>query len=287
MIFNTAPVLIFDGHGLAYRAAYSTPGMSHNGEPTGVTFGVLSELLKLQAHFATDRIVFAFDCGPGLREKVEPAYKANRRDREVDEEKKKFLDDLKKEIQILGMIILPELGVNNVFLQDGYEGDDIVAAVAEQVKESGDEAFIVAEDKDLYQCLSSQVKIYHPRTKQAVTAEAFKKVYGIRPNKWPMVKAISGCSGDNVKGVPGVGDATALKYVRGELDPKSKKFADIEASKDLIQRNLKLVGLPYEGCGSFDLCENTINKAKWKKVIKMIGADSLKTQVERYGDFLK
>lgn len=125
---------------------------------------------------------------------------------------------------------------------------------------------------DFYQLLSKRVMIWHPVKREAVTRKSFKRKYGIHPKQWATVKAIAGCSGDFVKGIEQVGETTALRYVRGELMESSKAFKSIESreGQKIINRNLRLVSLPFEGIASFKPRDDRLVRSSWIEVTELI-----------------
>ena len=109
--------------------------------------------------------------------------------------------------------ILPRIGFNNNHLQTGYEADDLIA---KYVKDNAEELVIASADNDLLQLLYFADFLNLSKNK-LITSKSFFSEYGILPAQWGMVKQIAGCSSDNVKGIQGVGEITAIKYLKGEL----------------------------------------------------------------------
>ncbi|MFH1609683.1 MAG: hypothetical protein ABID40_03550, partial [Candidatus Bipolaricaulota bacterium] len=92
---------------------------------------------------------------------------------------------------------------------------------------------------------------------------------------WAEVKAIAGCSGDGVPGIRGAGDRTAVKYLNGRLNVTTKVWGRIEAGRGMIQRNLRLVRLPFEGCPEVRLVEDRPTVEGWNAAMRELGIDSL------------
>jgi DNA polymerase-1 len=137
--------------------------------------------------------------------------------------------------------ILPALGFRNIFLKAGVEADDLIASLVMANKDLF--WMIISTDDDLLQLLDRNVYIYNLKSKRIVTPKSFATEYGVSPSLWHYVKAIAGCVSDNVKGVSGVGVKTAIRYLNGQL--RGIKKDKIEESKEIVNRNLKLVKLPY------------------------------------------
>ena len=246
--------LLIDVSCLAHRAWHTTGGLSYQGDPTGVLFGVLRDIEQLRNQFTDDNsgleyrstCIFAFDSGgAGLRGQIEPSYKSNRR-KELTEDEEIALQGYRQQVQRLYRELLPEMGFRNVSKVKGYEADDIIAYYAERmpVRHQG---IIVSSDNDLWQCLRPNVSWYSPTKKQTITFASFKEEWGIYPSDWSRVKAIAGCSSDGVVGIRGVGEKTAVSWMRGQLKESSKKYQAIMHGLDIVSRNMELVKLPFEG----------------------------------------
>jgi len=191
--------LIVDTTYLCHRARHTTGGLTHRGDPTGVAFGVLRDIEKFTDMFSADVCVFAFDYGgPGLRHEVYPKYKAHRRAEDRSEEEEEELQIFFDEVRKLYSEILPALGFRNIFRFRGYEGDDIVAQVAQDIK-AEDSGMIITGDHDLFQCLRSNVHLYRPsfayKEGRVMTLRSFREEWGILPDQWAQVIAIAGCVG--------------------------------------------------------------------------------------------
>lgn len=266
--------LILDATYLCWRAFYSTGVLSHGDVPTGVIYGFLRDILTFQEDHGTDRIVFCFDRGQLLRKRDYPGYKANRT-KQFNEESLQSAIQVKEQIRRLRTELLPQLGFVNVFSKSGYEADDIIASVCLNLPKK-DEGIIVGADYDLYQLLTDRILMWHPTSKKATTAESFSKEYGITPTQWINVKAIAGCSSDNVIGIKGVGEKTAAKFLNGSLKPSSKAWQLISANNHVWDSNRHLVKLPYAGCPVFPLQRDQIDRREWNKVLDSMGMKSLK-----------
>lgn len=253
------PVLI-DSNNLCYMALHSTGELSYRDMQTGVVFGFFRILLSLANAHTTNRFHFCWDSRRSVRRLKYPDYKKKRRDsrNEMTEKERERYFSMVKQARAIRTEILPRLGFNNNFLQAGYESDDIMAEI---VKRHRDKWLMVTADNDMYQCLDF-CDIYNPQTKKTMTAKAFKKKYGIKPNQWAQAKAIGGCDSDGVQGVVGVADpksptSKALKYIQGTLS-KGKIFDRIEESDEMIDHNLKLVALPMAGTKEIQLQDDDL-----------------------------
>jgi DNA polymerase I len=269
--------VVIDGNYLCHRAYHAFPELSYEDVRTGVVYGFLQDILQLRDRNQTDRFVFAFDHGKGIREYRYPFYKESRRLRKVDQtdEEEERLSDLSEQITKMKTEYLSDLGYHNVFFRDGYEADDIIASVIKQLPPD-DEAIVVSADKDLYQCLSDEVSVYAPRTKFWHNLKWFWKQYQIDPCEWVDVKAIAGCSSDDVPGVDGVGDYTACAYLRGDKLNKGikERIEEFKKTKQYKQ-NLDIVRIPYRGCPNYQLAVDSVSPEQWKKLTKRLGIRKL------------
>jgi DNA polymerase-1 len=263
--------LVVDVSNLAYRALYTTGGLSHEGEATGVLYGIFKTVWDLQELFNATHILFCFDGGYDKRQEILPEYKKKRRT-ELDEEQKAIRRDLRRQLYRLRTRYLAEAGFKNIFWQEGYEADDIIASV---VLSSTEETVIVSSDHDLFQLLSPHVIIWNPVKKKSVTDKSFTDQWGIGPMAWVDVKALAGCTTDNVPGIHGIGEKTAANFVSGRLKP-GKKYEAIVAGNDIWERNRRLVQLPMEGTETFEVQDDEVTRVKWNKMVGSLGMKSLK-----------
>ena len=274
--------LILDCNYLCHRAAHSIGDLSYKGAKTGVVYGFLKDILFLQEKFDTKRIVFCWDKGPYLREELYPSYKQNRKGlyKKLTEEEKKFWVEFVIQVKKLRTRYLKTIGFSNIFYQNGYESDDIIASICFNLPE-GDEAIIISNDQDLYQLIRWNVSFYSPQKRKLFTLQDFKRRYGIEPCLWTAVKVLAGCSTDSIPGIKGIGEKTAIKYLKGQLKKATKAYQAIISKKGnrIFKRNLKLVWLPFEGTKVFKLrkCNHFSNQG-WLKVTKALGMKSLQNR---------
>lgn len=257
--------LIVDGNNLAYRECFSKGSLSYNGKPTGAILGVLQQILKLTKIYPGE-VFFCWDSRKSLRKDFYPNYKANRGSREDIPE---ALQAVFSQIEELRESILPHCGYPNQFLQEGYEADDLVAALC---RRPGFHV-IVSSDNDLFQCLGPSVKLYNLGKKKEVTYKSFQEENGITPQQWIEVKAMAGDMGDNIPGIPGVGFITAIKHLLGKGTEKLAKKVEIHA--ELIYRNRVLIKLPWPGAEFGEILQSKFNFDGFRKVCEDNGLDSL------------
>lgn len=257
------PILIVDCNYLCHRAKFTTGELAHKGQKTGVVYGFLNQMHVLAQTIAPSNVAFVWDSTKSLRKERFPFYKEHRK-KEPDPDAPAHY----AQFNALRENILPAMGFVNNFCQDGYEADDVIAALA---KSLSCPTVIASSDEDMCQLLTDQVSMYNLGKRTMVTYRDFRIQNGIHPKKWVEVKKIAGCSSDCVPGVPGVGEKTAVLHLRGKLKPGSKKRKDIEASQKLIDRNDWLVRLPLPGTEIPVMGKNKFNPKELYQTCKEYG----------------
>ncbi|MBQ6891884.1 MAG: DNA polymerase I, partial [Clostridia bacterium] len=207
------PFIVIDGNSLMYRAffALQTPMSSRDGTPTGALHGFLGMLLKLVDREPSHMAV-AFDVHrPTFRHLKYDEYKAGRRPTP---------DDLRTQMPIL-KDILREMGIAVVECPS-YEADDILGTLSRRAERAGLNALLVTGDRDALQLTTDHTHVL--LTKKGITdtveydPETLKQAYGLTPDHMKDLKALMGDSSDNIPGVPGVGEKTALKLLESYGD---------------------------------------------------------------------
>lgn len=263
--------LLLDANFLCWRAFHTTGRLSH-----GVTFGFLKTVQHLSETMATPHLVFCFDHGESKRKKLLPGYKAKRHSKQLSEEELEQIKEMRGQIDRLKTTLLGECGFDNVFYRTGYEADDMIARAVENIP-PGDEGIIVSGDHDMFQLISPSVCVWNPTKKHMTTLESFDAEYGINPKKWIDVKAIAGCSSDEIPGIKGVGEETAAKYLAGKLKPESAAYKKIDSGSAIWTANLKLVTLPFHDTPVLPpLSVKTVDQRTWNQATDKFGMKTLK-----------
>ena len=270
--------LILDCNYLAHRAKYAMGGLSIDEIPTGVVYGFLRDIVAFTERFDTKHIIFCWDSKYSKRKEIYPQYKANRQKNELTEDEEKCEIEFRKQVKKLRRYYLKQIGFKNIFQQKGYESDDIIASVCQKLPK-GDTGIIITADQDLYQCISPTVSMYDPRKRKMMTLQGFKKQYGILPYQWIRMKCLSGCNSDNIKGIKRVGEKTAIKYIRGEMNELSKIRDNIIAwayNEQFMFKQMSLIRLPFEGTKIFKLRKDKLSESGWNSVCKKLGIKTAK-----------
>ena len=262
----------------------SMKDLTHHDIPTGTIFGMLRDIVTLQNDLATMNIAFCFDSRNSKREKIHPGYKASRKLKmeTEDEAERRRRQAMYTQINQLRTEVLPDLGFRNLFHAEGYEADDLIASFCRNHQQT--EIFIVSADHDLFQLLTDHVSIYTPKDRKTYGSKEYYREWGILPLQWPYVKAIAGCNSDDVPGVPGVGEKTAAKFIRKQMNKKTKTYEAIIASKEQVRRNLKLVKLPFKNTPTVTATTDEVNEKKWRKITQDLGMQSLVRSAPKFKD---
>ncbi len=274
--------LLIDCSFICHKMKHTMGDLSYEEKLTGVIFGFFQYIYSLQKFHNTRYVIFCWDSKKSKRQSIYPKYKQKRIDHQnkMTDKEKRFEKEFRQQIKNLRLHYLPAIGFKNSFIQKGYEADDVMASICHSIKKdrakhAHDEIILITSDHDMYQLLSSDVSLHD--TNKPLTHQGFKKKYNIHPYRWIDVKAIAGCSSDNIKGIPGVGEKTAIKYLTGNLPNTHKTYQRIESAQGqrVIQRNLKLVELPFEGIHEFSLKKDCMSKEGWTKIKNKLGIKSL------------
>lgn len=206
-------LLAIDGNSIMNRAYYGIKALTNSkGIPTNAVTGFMNIYMKEFSEVEPDCIAVAFDLrAPTFRHKANASYKANR---------KGMPDDLAQQMPIIKKL-LKLLGVRIVECE-GYEADDILGTLSKAASDAGDECFILTGDRDSFQLVSDRVTVRLAGTKETkiYTPERINEEYGVSPRQMIEVKALMGDSSDNISGVKGIGEKTALSLIQecGSVD---------------------------------------------------------------------
>ncbi len=256
-------LVLIDGHALAYRTYFAltragdgSRWITKSGEPTAGTYGFTSVLFRLLEQEAPEYLAISFDTGRTFRDDLYPEYKATR---------DKMPDDLQLQLGRIRQVV--EAFEIPILEAEGYEADDVLGTVARRAAEQGVEVIILTGDRDLLQLVGDgiRVRLAGQRLADAVDygpAEVVEKI-GLRPQQIVDYKALVGDSSDNIPGVRGIGDKTALdllsKYGNldgiyqhlDELPPRTRALLETGRPQAELSRRLATIvtDLPIE----FDL----------------------------------
>ena len=229
-------LMILDGNSIVNRAFYGVrPLTAPDGTPTNAVFGFLSILRRLLDEVKPDALCVAFDLkDPTFRHRAYEGYKAQRRP---------MPEELAAQMPVL-KDVLDAMGIRRYEIP-GYEADDILGTAASVCEKQGWRCTVVTGDKDSLQLISDLTTVCNVKTAKGQTEtilynpERFSEEYGFTPEKMVDLKALMGDSSDNIPGVPGIGEKTALELVRryGSIE---QIYADLDSLeiKDGVRKKL-------------------------------------------------
>ena len=199
-------ILIVDGNSILNRAFYGIRALStREGMPTNAVYGLFTILTKHISMVSPDYCVVAFDLkAPTFRHNMYDAYKANRKP--MPEELAVQFPYAKECVRYMGFELIEK---------EGYEADDVLGTVSRAFGEEGVHSYLLTGDRDSLQLISDNTTVLLATNKDTVNfdREHFQAEYGITPEQFIDVKALMGDSSDNIPGVAGIGEKTALKLI--------------------------------------------------------------------------
>ncbi len=233
-------ILLIDGHALIYRAYHAFRDLStSSGQLVNAVYGFSRILLTVIRDFEPEYIVATFDCAkPTFRHADFVGYKANRAE---------MPDDLKGQIDLIKQVVtamnIPQ------FELPGYEADDLIGTLARQldglreanIVDAPDVTVIVTGDRDSFQLVTDTTHAWLPGRPPKIPDLEYgpaevKARMGVRPDQIVDLKALMGDASDNIPGVPGIGEKTAIKLIQ-EFDSLEKIYSSIQIGEEEISRH--------------------------------------------------
>ena len=215
-------ILIVDGNSILNRAFYGIRALStREGMPTNAVYGLFTILSKHISMVSPDYCVIAFDLkAPTFRHNMYEGYKANRKP--MPEELAVQLPYAKECVEYMGFKLIEK---------EGYEADDVLGTVSRAFGDAGVHSFLLTGDRDSLQLISDNTTVLLATNKDTVKfdREHFISEYGITPEQFIDVKALMGDSSDNIPGVAGIGEKTALKLI-SDFSSLASLYDNYEAS---------------------------------------------------------
>lgn len=203
-------LLVLDGHSMAFRAFYALPVESFStstGQSTNAVYGFITMLIKMIDEHKPTHIAAAFDASRySFRTDEYPEYKAGRA--ETPEEFKGQVPLIKQVLDAMGIVSITK---------DGFEADDILATLSRQGEDQQMNVLLASGDRDTFQLITDLTNVLYPgRTPsdlRQMDAQAVEERYGVTPQRYPHLAALTGEKADNLPGVPGVGEKTAAQWI--------------------------------------------------------------------------
>mgnify|MGYP000720882804 FL=1 len=226
------PLVLVDGSSYLYRAFHAFPPLTNSaGEPTGAMYGVLNMLKSLISQVQPSHIAVVFDAkGKTFRDEMFEQYKSHR---------PPMPDDLRKQIQPLHDIIRA-LGIPLLVIE-GVEADDVIGTLAVAASKANQKVLISTGDKDMAQLVDDNIMLINTMNNTLLDRDAVIEKYGIPPELIIDYLALMGDSADNIPGVAGVGEKTALGLLQG-IGSMAKIYANLDKVAELPIRGAKKLG---------------------------------------------
>lgn len=226
------PLVLVDGSSYLYRAFHAFPPLTNSaGEPTGAMYGVLNMLKSLISQVQPSHIAVVFDAkGKTFRDEMFEQYKSHR---------PPMPDDLRKQIQPLHDII-HALGIPLLVIE-GVEADDVIGTLAVAASKANQKVLISTGDKDMAQLVDDNIMLINTMNNTLLDREAVIEKYGIPPELIIDYLALMGDSADNIPGVAGVGEKTALGLLQG-IGSMAEIYDNLDKVAELPIRGAKKLG---------------------------------------------
>ncbi len=289
-------LVLIDGNSIMNRAFYGIMGskmlMTKDGKYTNAVYGFLSILFKLLDEETPDNLIVTFDLrAPTHRHKMYDGYKATR---------KGMPQELAEQMPIIKEI-LNAMNIKIVEIE-GFEADDIIGTYSVIGEKQGLDVVILSGDRDNFQLLTDKVSIRIPRTKAGKTEteiynkDKIKEEYGLTPTQLIDVKGLQGDSSDNIPGVPGIGEKTAISLIQkynsieelyekienNEDDLKGKQKEKIVENKELAILSKTLGTISLEAPVNVEIEECKSNNWDNEKVLAIFKELNFKRFIERF-----
>lgn len=231
---SKSKLVIIDGNSLMHRAFYALPNLTNaKGLHTNVIYGFVNMLYKLQDELKPDYIGIAYDRkGPTLRHQEYAEYKAGRQ---------KMAEEMAEQIPVLKEVIAA-MNIKQIEI-DGYEADDIIGTVAALCTKEKIAAKIITGDRDALQLINDHVHVCI--TKKGISemiefdTAKLMEVYEITPEQVTDMKGLMGDASDNIPGVPGVGEKTALELIKQFSTLENTLENSSQVKKNKVRENLE------------------------------------------------
>lgn len=298
-------IVLIDGHSILNRAFYGVPDLTNSeGMHTNAVYGFLNIMFKILDTEKPEYLTVAFDVKkPTFRHEMFKEYKGTR---------KPMPEELRQQVPVI-QDVLEAMGITIVKRQ-GFEADDILGTIAKMAEAEGKEVTLVSGDRDLLQLATKNIKISIPKTKKGGseveeyhTEDVIEK-YGVTPVQIIDMKGLMGDTADNIPGVAGVGEKTAVKILKAfpsveeayehieEVEPKRAREL-LKAGKDMAFLSKKLATIKTDCELDYSIkdakLENIftseafewIKKLELKSLVKKFDSEAMNKAVERPKNF--
>ncbi len=236
MSTNTCPIILVDGSSYLYRAFHALPPLTNSaGQATGAVKGVISMLRRLHKDYPDSPVAVVFDAkGKTFRDEMFAQYKAQR---------PPMPDELREQVEPIHEIV-KAMGLPLICVE-GVEADDVIGTLARQAGEQGRTVIISTGDKDMAQLVDRHTTLVNTMTNTVLDEAGVVEKFGIPPEQIIDLLALMGDKVDNIPGVPGVGEKTALALLQG-LGGLDAIYTALDKVADLPFRGSKSMAAKLE-----------------------------------------
>ena len=277
---------LIDGSSYIFRAYYAIRHLSNSkGFPTNAVYGFTAMLFKFLKDYEPTHLGIVFDSkGKTFRDEIYPEYKANR-----DEPPEDLAPQFEKIFEMVDAFNIPQVQM------EGFEADDLMGTISKNVEKGNSNVVLVTGDKDFCQLVSEKVTLLDTMKNKITRIEEVKEKYGVSPDRVIDVFALAGDAVDNIPGVKGIGEKTAVSLISkyGSLDELFENLEDVtkrqktlleekrenaELSKELVtiksdvDIDADLDKFEYKGFDS-DKLREIFNELEFKNLLKELGED--------------
>ena len=288
--------VILDGHAIIFRAYFALKdaqpfSVKKTGEETTAVYGFVNTLLRIVRELRPTHLAVAMDTdAPTFRHAADTAYKAHRDP--IPEALPPQIERCRQVVEAFGIPL---------YEADGWEADDVLATIADQAAENGMETWIGTLDSDLLQLVRDGINVYmyRPYQRDTVIYDSSAKVrdrYGIDPIQVIDYKGLKGDTSDNIPGVPGIGDKTAVKLLNeyrtieeiyDDLDavtpPRAQKA--LRANEDLARHSKEMATIRHDAPVTIDVDAAALTDFDEGPVVALFTELEFRSLIERLGDW--
>jgi len=288
-------IVLIDGHSIIHRAFYALPDLTNaEGVHTNAVYGFLMIFFKIMEEEKPDYLAVAFDVhAPTFRHEIYADYKGTRKP--MPEELRSQVPLLKEVLTAMGITIMEKAGL---------EADDILGTIASRMEREGLEVSVVSGDRDLLQLATDKIMIRIPLTKQGRTevlsyhSKDVLAQYHITPSQVIDLKSLMGDASDNIPGVPGIGEKTAVRILAdygtlenaydhiGEIKPPKAQKAMTE-HRDLAEMSKVLATIDKNGDIDFRLEDTRLGNIYTQQAYEWYKKLGFKNMLSRFGEAAK
>lgn len=283
---------LIDAHSLCYRAFFAIKVglVTSYGQPTNAAYGFVNMLNKIIEDTKPEYIAICFDTAkPTFREEKFKEYKIHRRP---------MPDDLKTQIPLIREIIL----ANNIKIieKEGFEADDVIATLANRAAKKNIDVSIVTSDKDMLQLVNNRIEVYNPYKGDGkhFSPTQVEEDFGVKPENIVDLLSLMGDSVDNIPGVKGIGEKTAVELLKefkniDELLDKAEKIKSdklkklIRDNKEMMILSRELAELPLDMDIDLDLEDLIFKEADYHKLYEIFSKLEFKSLLKSLSDKVK